>query len=67
MSATGKKRTKLTALAKVAFIGVASMNGYYIGTKMSGFSPLWVTVALLLNWAALSLASILADWRGGQK
>ncbi|MXX91811.1 MAG: hypothetical protein F4213_21625 [Boseongicola sp. SB0677_bin_26] len=67
MSSTDRKWAKQPALAKVAIIGAASVNGYFIGTKMSGFSLLWMTLALLLNWAVLSVASILVERRGDQK
>ena len=48
----------------VLIIGVASVNGFCIGMRSPEFSPLWITAALLLNWALLSLAGILGDRMG---
>ena len=59
MSVTDRITAKVPTIAIIAIIGVATMNGYYIGIKSPGFAPLWITAALLLNWAALSLASII--------
>ncbi|MXY32753.1 MAG: hypothetical protein F4Y60_01415 [Boseongicola sp. SB0664_bin_43] len=63
MSVNDRRRAMLPAIAKVAIIGAATMNGFYIGMRSPEFSPSWMTGALLLNWAVLSLACMLGDRR----
>ena len=64
MSVNLRGRARLPAIAKVVIIGVASVNGFCIGMRSPEFSPSWITAALLLNWALLSLAGILGDRMG---
>ena len=64
MSVNHRGRARLPAIAMVLIIGVASVNGFCIGMRSPEFSPLWITAALLLNWALLSLAGILGDRMG---
>ena len=63
MSFNDRKWARLPAIVKVLIIGVASMNGFYIGMRSPEFSPSWITAAILLNWALLSLAFILGGRR----
>ena len=67
MSINDRLKAVLPAITKVLLIGVASMNGYYIGIKTLDFSPLWISALLWLNWAMISLMYFLGEKWNDQK
>ena len=61
ISINDRLKAVLPAITNVLIIGVASMNGYYIGIKTLDFNPLWIAALLWLNWTWLSLLYFLGE------